>query len=156
MDQIITNEEYARAYKEIFIIINLLEDELKKLIPEEKIQFYKTHMDENHNFNFEPNKSINEQNILYPTRCILANLFKEFIATEEDKEIIFEKERQELIEIEEQKKKQYNPDDIFKNRSTKRNVEIVENDSNTELIEYKEPFFTRFKNFILKLFHINK
>ena len=36
------------------------------------------------------------------------------------------------------------------------NVETPVNNTNTALIEYKESFFTRFKNFIFKILHINQ
>ena len=62
--------------------------------------------------------------------------------------------------LEKEKAKQYNPDDIFKNKREKQiledNEEIPENNINTALIEYKESFFVRFKNFIFKILHINK
>ena len=62
------------------------------------------------------------------------------------------KEEQEKIE-------KYNPDDIFKkanNTTETTNMEISENNTNTALIEYKESFFTKFKNFIFKILHISK
>ena len=60
---------------------------------------------------------------------------------------------------EEEKREKYNQDNIFKNKNTKAqiiNQEIPQNSTNTALIEYKETFFTRFKNFIFKILHINK
>ena len=36
------------------------------------------------------------------------------------------------------------------------NDKLSENHVDTSLIEYKESFFTRFKNFIFKILHINK
>ena len=36
------------------------------------------------------------------------------------------------------------------------NVEMPKNNADTALIEYKESFFIKFKNFIFKILHINK
>ena len=66
---------------------------------------------------------------------------------------------EEGLQKEEQaKREKYNPDDIFKkaNKSEQINVKTLESTANTALIEYKESFFTRFKNFIFKILHINK
>ena len=49
-----------------------------------KIEFYKKNMDKNHEFEINTEKELDDQNILYQTRCILANLFIDYIASEED------------------------------------------------------------------------
>lgn len=54
----------------------------------------------------------------------------------------------------EEKREKYNPDALFK--KVDKNIERTENNNTTALIEYKESFFTKFKNFILKILHINK
>lgn len=145
----ITEKEYRCAYKETIMIIDSLEENVKELIPKEKIEFYKKHMDEEHNFEIDYNKTIAEQNILYPTKCILANLFKEYIANEQDKKKILEKEKEELIEIEKEKRERYNPDDIFKKQSTTSKKEV-----STDLVVKKEKLsiFNRIKNKIIYFF----
>ena len=110
-------KEYRCAYKEVVTILDVFSEEIGDLIPNEKIEFYKSNMDENHEFIFDDTKEILEQNILYPTRCILANLFRDYIATEEDRAEILKEEQEELNQIEEEKRAKYNPDDIFKNNS---------------------------------------
>lgn len=150
----IKEREYKRAYKEVTVIIDSLEDDVKDLIPKKKIEFYRNHMDIDYNFEIDYDKSIKEQNILYPTKCILANLFKEYVANEQDKKSIIEKEKEELKEIERKKIEKYNPNEIFnKNNQI---VEISKNHeetSQTELIEYEEPnIFQKIKNKIIEFF----
>ena len=58
---------------------------------------------------------------------------------------------------EQEKKVQYNPDNLFAKSPKNSHNTIKKTDTNeqeTALIEYKENFFTRFKDFILKLLHI--
>lgn len=145
----ITEKEYRCAYKEVITIIDSLEENVKELIPKEKIEFYKKHMDEEHNFEIDYNKTIAEQNILYPTKCILANLFKEYIANEEDKRKILEKEKEELIEIEKEKRERYNPDDIFKKQ-----IRTSAKELSKELVVKKEKIsiFKKIKNKIIYFF----
>ena len=48
--------------------------------------------------------------------------------------------------------------DISENLEKQHNIndKLSENHVDTALIEYKESFFTRFKNFIFKILHINQ
>ena len=102
---------------------------------------------------------LSEQSISLEANAIIVNLFTDYFATEEQKVKI-----KEILDLnqkkdEQEKREKYNPDDIFKktNKYTETaNIEISENNTNTALIEYKESFFSRFKNFILKILHINR
>lgn len=151
----ITEEEYKCAYKEIYTIIEYLEDDIKEKIPEEKINFYKIHMDENYEFEIDPDKELKNQNILYPTKCILSNLFKNYIATEDDKVLINQKEFQELNEIENKKRMQYNPNELFKKEERKAQLTtstIKIEEISTDLIKQEEAssIFKKIKDKILK------
>ena len=64
-----------------------------------KIEFYKSHMDDGHEFELDFDKDLSEQNLLYPTRCILANLFRDYIATEEDRAEILKEGGKNILTI---------------------------------------------------------
>ena len=153
-------KEYRCAYKEVVTILDVFSEEIGDLIPNEKIEFYKSNMDENHEFIFDDTKEILEQNILYPTRCILANLFRDYIATEEDRAEILKEEQEELNQIEEEKRAKYNPDDIFKNNSKSKievsNIQVEEIETSTDMIVQKENtgLFEKIKNKILELLNV--
>lgn len=162
----VSNEEYKCAYKEVYIIINSLEEDVRECIPEEKINFYKENMDENHEFIIDYDKNINEQQILYVTKCILANLFRDYVATEEDKLEIIEKEKNELKIVEEEKKKKYNPNDIFGNNdSIKTEIRVENIDFNDEennendqlliLVRREESILEKIKKMLKKFFNVN-
>lgn len=116
-------------------------------------------MDKDYIFTINPEIDLSEQNISPEANAIIVNLFRDYFATEEQKVRI-----KEILDLnqkkeEQEKREKYNPDDIFKkaNKDTETtNIEPSENYTNTALIEYKESFFTRFKNFIFKLLHISK
>lgn len=149
-----TNEEVRCAFKEVYYIIELLDEQIKEKIPKEKIMFYKAHMDNSHEFRYDLNKELNDQNILYSTKCILSNIFKEYVASEEDKKEILIKEQKELDYIDKQKRLKYNPNDIFEKDNNKKmaisSIEIEE--VSTDLIVHKksETIFEKIKNKILK------
>lgn len=152
-------KEYRCAYKEIVTILDIFSEEIGDLIPNEKVEFYRSNMDENHVFEYDETKEIVEQNILYPTRCILANLFRDYIATEEDRAEILKEEQEELNQIEDEKRRKYNPDDIFKNNTNKENetsikasqIKVEEIYTNTEMIVKDEnvSWFIKIKNKII-------
>ena len=58
MDRV-KKQEYRRAYKEVITILNVLDIRLRKLIPQEKIEFYKRNSDDNYNFKYDYSKKIN-------------------------------------------------------------------------------------------------
>ena len=96
---------------------------------------------------------LTEQNISKEANAIIVTLFQDYFATEEQKEKI--KEILELNEkkSEQEKREKYNPDDLFKNNKT---IETKQKDDiqETALVEYKENFFIKFKNFIMKILHL--
>ena len=146
---------YSKAYKEVLEIIkHFPEDEYNK-IPKEKIEFYEQNMDRDYEFAINPDIDLEEQNISKEANAIIVSLYQDYFATEEQKQKI--KEILELNEkkAEQERREKYNPEDIFKNKIVQAQDETNNKPTeNTALVEYKENFFTRFKNFILKLFHI--
>ena len=153
------NSTYSRAYTEVLEIIKCFPEEEYAKIPEEKIEFYKNNMDKDYVFIINPEIDLSEQNVSPEANAIIVNLFRDYFATEEQKVKI-----KEILDLnqkkeEQEKREKYNPDDLFKkvNKDTETtNIEISENNTNTTLKEYKESFFTRFKNFIFKILHISK
>lgn len=148
---------YAKAYTEILEIIKYFPKDEYSKIPKEKIEFYKNNMDKDYSFKINPEIDLSEQNISPEANAIIINLYTNYFATEEQKNKI-----EEILNLNQQKddqlkRERYNPDNIFK----KENKEIIEESENSNsssensLIEQKETFFTKFKKFIFKIFHIN-
>ena len=140
------NFKYARAYTEVLEIIKYFPQEDYKKIPKEKIEFYKNNMDKEYNFIINPKIDLSEQNVSPEASAVIVNLFMDYLGTEEQKvkikEILVLNQKKEELE----KRKKYNPDNIFKNSN--KSLENTTNYISTEkaIIEYKE------KNFIQKLF----
>ena len=141
------NNTYAKAYTEVLEILKYFPKEDFDKIPLEKIEFYKKNMDKNYNFIIKPEISLEEQNISPETNAIMINLYVDYLATEEQKIKIKEilNLNQEKEEME--KRKKYNTDDLFKKYYT-------EKQTNNMLVEYKKPFFEKFKDFIFRILKI--
>ena len=152
------NNTYSRAYTEVLEIIKYFPEEEYAKIPKEKIEFYENNMDKDYVFTINPEIDLSKQNVSLEASAVIVNLFTDYFATEEQKikikEILDLNQKREELE----KRKKYNPDDIFKkiHKDEHINIEVSKNNVNNALIEYKDSFFTKFKNFIFKLLHINK
>ena len=150
-------DNYSKAYKEVIEILNFVPQESVDKIPKTMLDTFKANMDNNYDFKVDINKSFEEQNLLDETKAIFANIFRDYWATPYQKERIEAKEKYDRQKMEEEKRKQYNPNDIFKNKKINAEreeyIQNEENSNNLPVEMKKEKFFTKLINFIKKLFH---
>ena len=146
----INNKKYAKAYTEVIEIISHFPQKEYCKIPSEKIEFYKANMDKNYVFKVNPAIDLSKQNISKEANAIIIMLYKEYFATEEQKIKIDKILENNQIKKEHEKRDKYNTDEIFK-----RKKKIEKNNENMSVVEYKETFFVKFKNFIFRLLHMN-
>lgn len=150
-------DNYPKAYKEVIEILNYVPKESVDKIPQTMIDTFKAKMDVNYDFKVDINKSFEEQVLLEETKAILANIFRDYWATPYQKERIEAKEKYDRQKAEEEKREQYNPNDIFKKKQT--NIEKEEyiqdenNVNNLPIEIQKENFFKKLLNFIKKIFN---
>ena len=115
-------------------------------------------MNKNIIFTIKLNIDLSEQNISRETKALIVTLYEDCFATKEQKEKIKEILELNQKKAEQEKRKKYNPGDLFKNQKEDVNnneeEKSVESIKEVSLVDYKENFFTKFKNFILKLLHI--
>lgn len=119
-----SNINYENAYEEVLIVINNLIEQDYKKIPKEYIDFFEKNSNPNHIFIYDVSKPLSEQNVLDDTKYILFYLFEKFGATETQKGKIDAFKRNYYRKLEEQKRKEYNPDGIFKGRQTNVNTQV--------------------------------
>ncbi len=94
---------YARAYREVNLILKLISPQYYSKIPPQIITKIQSEMDTTYNPDVE--------NIIWmeETKAILYNIFKDYLATPEQRKTILKKEYLEKQLIEEEKSKRYNP-----------------------------------------------
>lgn len=143
-------KEYAMAYTEVIEILKYVPNEDIQKIPEEKLEFYKNNMDNEYNYKLDVTKEFNYQEMSSITKAILANIFRDYWATPYQKERIKAKEKLDLEKLEEEKRKIYNPNNIFKD-SKEEQQEDVENTSFPVEIK-KEVFLKKLISYIKGLF----
>ena len=144
------NEIYANAYQEVIEVLKYTKREDLIKIPKFKIDLYKKYMNKNNNFKIDKNKPLEEQNLSNEAKAILANLFKDYWATDYEKQRIEEKEKYDLEQI---SKEKYSVDNLFKKKEV--NQENDSNDdTNLEVIK-EEKWYNKLFNKIKNLFHKN-
>lgn len=146
------SENYACAYKEVIEVLKHTKREDVNKIPKLEIILWRQNMKKDYDFKIDENKPIEEQNLSKEAKAVLANIFKKYWATDYQRERIEAKEKYDLEQIEKEKYKKYNPDDIFKNKKQIVSAnDIVHED--ISLIEYKESIFKKILNKLKNLFH---
>lgn len=137
------DEKYSIAYSEVLEILKHISQEDYEKIPKSKIELYKENANKNYVFNYNPTKTLNEQNVSKIAKGIIAILFRDYWATPEQREKIIKKQNNDRIQIEKEKTKKYNPD-VFKSK----NKEEVKTKAlvNVEKSKWYEKFFTFIKN----------
>lgn len=111
--------KYANAYSEILEILKYIPTEDYKKIPKNKIKLFETNSNKSYKFVYNPNLTLDEQNVTKITKGIIAILFRDYWATPKQREKIIAKENYDRAQMEKEKSEQYNPNDLFKNKKTK-------------------------------------
>ena len=157
------NIEYANAYSEVLEILKYIPVEDYKKIPERKIELYKKNANKDYIFNYNPEKTLNEQNVSKIAKGIIAILFRDYWATDEQREKILAMQKNERINIEKIKRERYNPDNIFKPKNNNQNIGFdniqnsMENLNKNSLIEFEnKKSISIFKKIIDKIKNIIK
>lgn len=156
-------DNYSKAYKEIVEILKYVPEESVNKIPKEMRDMFEAEQLKTYNFEIDTEKLFEEQELLEETKAILANIFRDYWATDYQKARIIEKENQDREEWERQKREKYNPNDIFKDRNTVTNDNNSSQDIQEQLNEeynknlpiegQKQNIFQKLLCFIKKLIH---
>lgn len=144
------NNTQAKAYTEVLEIISHFSEEEYNKIPKEKIEYYENNKDDNYFFKINPNIDLSKQNISQEANTILVLLFRDFFATDKQKEILNKLLLQNEQKLEEEKRKKYDPSNIFKNNNE--NQYEQKNEETDLMIIEEEKWYEKIYNFIRKLF----
>lgn len=138
------------AFKEVLEILKYISKEEYDKIPKEKIELFEINADKSYEFKYDPNFTLEEQNVSKIAKTIIAILFRDYWATPLQKEKILAKENYDRQKLEKEKAQKYNPDDLFKKTKKQENITT----ESFAMIEYKESIFKRFINRIKQILHI--
>lgn len=161
---------YAKACTEVLEILSHFSEEDISKIPSDKIEFFKQNCDKDYDYKIDPEVDLAEQYISEEANAIIIGLYREYFATEHQKNVLDDILKHNQILADRESRTKYNPDNVFENKQEqevqnsnnsnnyvqKEKEESYDENQDVQMIEYKESFFTKFKNFILRLLHIKE
>lgn len=143
-------EELSQRLIEVEYVLNKMDEKYKKKIPQEFFEFMNKNKDINYKFQYDDSKSIIENNLHIDTISLLTYININFLLDAESKKEMISLLNEDEIIAEEQKRKQYNPDSIFKNKIDKH---IEQTSDNVKMIEYRESVFRKIISKIRKFLY---
>lgn len=126
MIKIYTDEEYSKSYTELIEILKYFSKSDLEKIPHKTVLRYIEYKDNNYDFSYNPDLDIDEQNVSKLTLILLANLYIEYFADEDERNYIKNKDLEYLAKLEKEKQEKYDITSIFNKRKEKY---INENDA---------------------------
>ena len=144
------NRTYEEAFAEIDEIFKIMPIDLLSKIP---VEFRQVISDNKaRDYKKEIKEPLEEENLKEETVVILGLIYRDFLASPEEREELQEKDAEELKRIEEEMKQKYDIDNVFKKRK-----KVIDEDFSTDLIIYKEQgFLKKLFNLIKGIFNKNK
>jgi hypothetical protein len=136
--------KYYNAYNEALAIIEYMDEEERSKIPEAKIRALREHSNPDYTFNYNPEVSINDQDVSNEAKALIVYLFEKYIATEDQKEVLTRQKQKAIAKDQENKKKNF-PVNVFENQAS----EPVSKEES--LVIHTESIFQRIMRFIRNL-----
>ena len=131
------------AYTEVYTILQDLNEEEFNKIPAEIIETIEANRNEDYEYELDDELELKEQPMLPETKAILFNLFRDYLATPEQKAKIIRMQNEERQKNELKKSKMYSTD-VFENKEEKK-IETPEKEI-VQLVKYKENIFKKILN----------
>ena len=144
---------YEEAFYEVDEVLKLMPIDLRSKIP---MQFRQA-LSENKakNYKADIHEPLKEQELNKETVIILGLIYRDFLASPEEREQLQKNDAEELQKIEQEMQEQYNMENIFKKKKEKNNIQ--QNENNNQLIVYKEKgIFHKIFDFIKRIFKRDK
>ena len=137
------------AYTEVYAILQYLNEEEYNKIPPEIVDAIRLNRNVEYEYTLNNELDLEKQPMLPETKAILFNLFRDYLATPEQKNKIIRMQNEERQKNELRKQQLYSSN-VFENRQ-KENV-YNPNKETMQIVKYKENIFKRILDKIKKFF----
>lgn len=148
------NVQTQEIYSEVYSILNLLGESYIKKLPVSLFNMIKEEKRQDYNPKYDSKINLEQQNMKRETLSMIALFHLNYWCNSDEEK----NELKTLFKTNEEKhqaeiREKYNPDNLFKKRSTQQEEYVVTNE--VAMVEYKEPFLKRIFNKIKRMIHIN-
>ena len=155
--------EYSKCLVQVDEILDYLNPEELKKIPENVRKTIKDNKDKNYEWKYDEGKKLEEQNLNRKSIAILSYLNMEYLLNDEQRKLMGQIHRVNEQKQEEEKRKQYNPENIFENKSNikeDKTVQVASNESTSKeskesknlAMTKKDRWYNKIKLYIKSLF----
>lgn len=110
--------QYKDAFSEVYTILGFLEDEELKKIPSNVISAIENNRNLNYIYEMNEDVDLFKQPMLLETKAILFNLYRDYLATPEQRKNIIKIQNEERQRKDKEKREKHNPNGIFENRQS--------------------------------------
>ena len=150
---------HNNAYTEVYTILQELNEEEFEKIPPEVIMTIEKNRNEDYKYELDDELELKNQPMLPETKAILFNLFRDYLATPEQKAKIIMMQNEARQKNELKKQEMYNVD-VFANKQKENMIDKQSKSLQKEkvpsktmqMVEYKESLFKRILNKIKSFF----
>lgn len=105
---------YRKALVEVEAVINSLNEDEYKKIPQNLINQINENKDNNYIYEYNKELSLDDWIFMPETKALLYNILKRYLFTDKQKCILADRERLQALQIEKEKSQKYNMEDIFR------------------------------------------
>lgn len=147
--------DYEKCLVELEEVLNHLDEIDYTKIPNELIEAIRSNKDKTYEWKYDETKSLKEQKLDRNTIAMLSYINSEYLLNEDEKELMKKIYDMNEQKAEVEKKKKYNPDNLFKNKPNSKKASNEENSGTEELslVEIKEQkWYQKVINYIKNLF----
>lgn len=149
------NENTKKVYSEVYQVLNVLGDEYIRRLPKSLYNMLEEKRDTTYNPKYTDEITLDMQNINKESLNILALLQFNYWCDSYEEKLELQNILEENEKIhEENLRKKYNSENLFKNKKNVYTKEAIEN--NMAIVEYKENIFRKFINKIKNIFGTNR
>ncbi len=145
--------EYSEAIVEVLDILNHSEEEIIEKIPKKLIDFFEENKSNTYKSNLDHNKTLEQMNLKKKTRAIITMIYVNYLCDNNERKYIEKILQQNEIKYQEELKKKYNVNNLFRERKQEEIDDVNENE--TAMLEYKKSTFKKIIMKIKKLFKKN-
>jgi len=145
-------KDRKEAYVEVLEVLRHMELKYIKKVPEKLRKFLKNNSSKDYIFHLDESKPLKEQNLKKETLSLLAMInLNYWCESEEEKKDLKKKYYKNEEKYQEELRKKYNPDDIFKRKSKPLEPKSCNFEDELIMVEYKQSFFKKILNRINEL-----
>ena len=151
----INNLEYSKCLTEVYYILNRTQKAYMKKIPSKLISFINEHKSNDYIPDFINEKIIKKDMLQKKSRILLAFIYPNYMCDENEKKNYEQKLKENEDFFQAQLIEKYNTENLFRNKSTTKNIVKDIKQISNYIVEYKEnnlfqKIFDKIKHFLRK------